>query len=423
MNILLQQGGHDFVNLGDLAMLQVTVRRFRESSPNCIITVLSNATIDPGEYVYNTSGVDVQAVSRVFGPGCLFGRASRRLGTNDSAIVTRYPVLMHGVALRHRLRGQLSDPIASFIRALSEADIVAASGGGYLTDEFPFMVEQTAWLLLAAQRMGKRTALFGQGIGPLNNPRLRSLLAQVVRNIEVVGFREGVLGPTLMQKLGLDRSKCIVTGDDALELPYAAVRARTGKKLGVNLRRASYSGISTGTEGRLSKVLSQLLTELQTSAVVIPIDVQENDAEVGAELLGQASVVSPKIEVPDVIRIASECRVVITGSYHAAVFALGQGIPSVCLVGSDYYRNKFIGLADQFSSGCLVVETNSEGFEKNVADSAMSLWRGAEALRSPLLESAKVQVERSRSLYRTFAHDRLTSGSRATKRARVGAIQ
>jgi len=413
MNIVLQQGGHSFVNLGDLAMLQVTVRRFRESFPDCIITVLSDPGVDASEYIENVFAIDAHAVPRVFGPGCLFGRFARVLGTSDSAIVTRYPVFMHGIALRHRVTGRSAVPIATFIRALSEADIVAAAGGGYLTDEFPFMVEWTAWLLLAAQRMGKRTALFGQGVGPLQNRRLRSLLAQAVRNIEVVGLREGVFGPILMRELGLDPRKCVVTGDDALELPYAAARPHIGQKLGVNLRRAYYSGISTGTEGRVSKVLSQLLVELQTSPVVIPIDFEENDAEVGAKLLGHIGLVSPRIEVSDAIRLASECQVVVTGSYHAAVFALGQGIPAVCLVGSDYYRKKFFGLANQFSSGCLVVETSSEGFEKHLADSVTSLWRTAEALRPRLLQSAKVQVERSRSLYRAFADDRIVGGGSA----------
>jgi colanic acid/amylovoran biosynthesis protein len=404
MNILLQQGGHSFVNLGDLAMLQVAVRRFRESFRDCSITVLSDPGIVAGEYVDNVFAIDAYTVPRIFGPGCLFGRFTRVLGTKDSAIVTRFPVFMHGVYLRHRVRGGPADSIARFIRVLSEADVVAAAGGGYLTDEFPFMVEWTAWLLLAAQRMGKCTALFGQGIGPLQNRRIRSLLAQAVRNIQVVGLREGLFGPSLMNELGLDRRKCVVTGDDALELPYDAAKAGIGTKLGVNLRRAFYSGISCGVEGRVSKVLSQLLAELQTSPVVIPIDFQEKDAEVAAKVLGHTSFVSPRIGVSDAIRLASECRVVVTGSYHAAVFALGQGIPAVCLVGSGYYRNKFLGLASQFSSGCLVVETNSETFEKHAADSVISLWRKAEALRPRLLESAKAQVELSRSHYRAFAH-------------------
>jgi polysaccharide pyruvyl transferase WcaK-like protein len=47
--------------------------------------------------------------------------------------------------------------------------------------------------------------------------------------------------------------------------------------------------------------------------------------------------------------------VVVAGSYHAAVFALSQGIPVVALVKSPYYVNKMVGLGDQFGAGCEIV--------------------------------------------------------------------
>src|SRR5947207_48295 len=101
-NILLQQGGHSFVNLGDLAMLQVAVGRFRASFPDCIITVLSDPGVVASKYLDDVPTIDVHTVPRMFGPGCLFGRFARVLGKKDSAIVTRYPALMHAVSLRHR---------------------------------------------------------------------------------------------------------------------------------------------------------------------------------------------------------------------------------------------------------------------------------------------------------------------------------
>src|SRR5215475_2063114 len=115
MNIFLQQSGPSFTNLGDLAMLRVAVRRFRESFPDCSITVLSDPGRVAGEYVDNVFTMDWSSVSQVFGPGCLFGRFTRALGRSDSAIVTRYPIFMHGVSLRHRVKGGYADSIARFI--------------------------------------------------------------------------------------------------------------------------------------------------------------------------------------------------------------------------------------------------------------------------------------------------------------------
>ena len=51
-----------------------------------------------------------------------------------------------------------------------------------------------------------------------------------------------------------------------------------------------------------------------------------------------------------------------TGAYHAAVFALAQGIPVVCLSNSPYYLAKFQGLEDLFGVGCTIVTLSEPDF-------------------------------------------------------------
>jgi polysaccharide pyruvyl transferase WcaK-like protein len=407
VKILLQHGSSlEFANLGDLAMLRVAVHRLREYFSGCDIAVLSAPGVDASRYVENVSTVDVNSIPRLLGPGCLFGRFSQGLGPSDSLLVTRYPFLMHGVVLRHWIRGRPCASLAKFIRTLVNADIVACAGGGYLTDEFPVMVEWTAWLLLAAQRLGKRTALFGQGVGPLRNPRLRFLLERALRKVEVFGLREPIYGPRLAEEFGLTRDKYVVTGDDAVELAYVAAGTTIGTKLGVNLRRAKYAGTSQEIEDQVSGAISQITAMLQTEPVVVPIGFDDRDLEVGARLVGRTHNCCGQLDVSDVIRLESECRVVLTGSYHAAVFALSQGIPAVCVVASEYYRQKFNGLAALFNSGCIVVEANSTAFQMELVNSVVSIWGRAEELRPQLLLAAKAQVETSRSIYREFANKR-----------------
>lgn len=406
MKVFLQQGGHEFANLGDLAMLRVAVGRFREHFSGCDIAVLGTPDVDASRYVDHVSTIDVNCIPRLLGPGCLFGRHSQGLGSSDSLLVTRYPFLMRGVVLRHWIRGKPCAPLAKFIRTLMNADIVACAGGGYLADEFSFMVEWTAWLLLVAQRLGKRTALFGQGVGPLRNPRLRFLLGRVLRNVEVLGLREPIYSPHIAEELGVPRDKYVVTGDDAVELAYVAAKATMGRKLGVNLRRTKYAGTSQETENRVSRVISQITAILQTETVVVPIGFDDRDHEVGARLGGRNHNCLDQLDVADAICLASKCRVVITGSYHAAVFALGQGIPAVCVVASEYYRQKFNGLAALFNSGCIVVEANSMVFQTELLNSVVSVWNRAEELRPQLLLAAKAQIENSRSVYREFAQKR-----------------
>ena len=63
----------------------------------------------------------------------------------------------------------------------------------------------------------------------------------------------------------------------------------------------------------------------------------------------------------DVFEQIGFCRVLITGSYHAGVFALAQGVPSICVAQSQYYVDKFVGLADQFGEGCRVIQLQESG--------------------------------------------------------------
>jgi hypothetical protein len=44
---------------------------------------------------------------------------------------------------------------------------------------------------------------------------------------------------------------------------------------------------------------------------------------------------------------AGDCCLVVTGSYHAAMFAPSQGVSVVALAGSPHYRLKFRGSAGQ----------------------------------------------------------------------------
>jgi polysaccharide pyruvyl transferase WcaK-like protein len=92
--------------------------------------------------------------------------------------------------------------------------------------------------------------------------------------------------------------------------------------------------------------------------------------------------------------------VLVTGSYHAAVFALAQGIPAVCLALNPYYAQKFLGLADLFSEdGCVVVTRDSRGDISHLAERLTKAWETADEQRSGLLAAASAQVEAGRGAY------------------------
>ena len=110
---------------------------------------------------------------------------------------------------------------------------------------------------------------------------------------------------------------------------------------------------------------------------------------------GGASLQTPA----DVMRQVGRCRLVITGSYHAGVFALSQGVPVIGLAKSDYYVAKFEGLADQFGCGCDTVPLNQTALKQDLLDKTSRLWKAAGALRPRLLQAAEKQIAQGQQAY------------------------
>ena len=95
----------------------------------------------------------------------------------------------------------------------------------------------------------------------------------------------------------------------------------------------------------------------------------------------------------------SDMRVVVTGAYHAAVFALSQGIPVVGLSASDDYTAKFLGLEAQFGLGCETVLLSAPNAWERVAAAIDRAWQSAEKVRVPLQEAARRQIALSQGAY------------------------
>ena len=132
--------------------------------------------------------------------------------------------------------------------------------------------------------------------------------------------------------------------------------------------------------------------------IAISLHPKERDDAVAARLLGRP----PEGEAPDspleVVQRIQQCRVVVTGSYHAAVFALAQGIAVVGVTQSPYYDAKFLGLKDQFR-GLVGIVSVDRDVGARLAHEIDQAWQTADEVRPRLLELAALQIEGARSAY------------------------
>ncbi|GAA4535451.1 hypothetical protein GCM10023161_09000 [Mycobacterium paraffinicum] len=107
---------------------------------------------------------------------------------------------------------------------------------------------------------------------------------------------------------------------------------------------------------------------------------------------------------------AARCRVIVTGSYHAAIFGLAAGVPAVCITNSIYYDLKFKGLSMQFPGGCHIVRPGL-GFERDLSDAIERAWDISESDRDRLHSVAQAQVAQADQAYRWFGS--LVAGARS----------
>jgi colanic acid/amylovoran biosynthesis protein len=418
MRILVDSCSYNCQNVGDLAMLTVAVSRLRDLWPSARIQVITNA---PDIVARHCGDVDTAPLRgrRLLLQERFLGRfrsllptplANRWGRTEDRFRLRRPDLFARSVKLKARMRGTDAHDIDAFLAAVASADVVVVNGAGILTDAFlenAFGILATLDLAIAR---GTPTALFGQGIGPMDDPELRRRAAAVLSRVSIIGVRESRASVPLLTSLGVNPQRVIVTGDDAIELAFPTSGARTrmlASKIGINVRIAPYAAVGQEILSALRTALVDAARARQAQLSPVPIAHHGGrmDIETLRELLtgvdeadrddGAADVIAPRTAIE---RIA-ECRVMVTGSYHGAVFALAQGIPVVALAKSQYYVDKMAGVADQFGMGCETVRLDEPDAAARVRAAIDRAWDDADRVREPLLASAADQIRRGRSAY------------------------
>ena len=414
--IVVESGAYNCGNMGDVAMMMAAAGRLAELWPQAEIGVLTAQPEKLARFCPDAVPIDVEARRTWLSGRSLIARVRRRLPPRAAAIVQRLEeelwlrcprVTELWIVFRAWALGKAIPPSPSrFRKRLTGADLLVVNGMGGFTDAFREEACAILDTLKAVSWAGVPIAAFGQGIGPITDPELLAKAREVLPRLKLIGLREGRMGLPLLVSLGVPSEIIHVTGDDAIELAYQLRPASLGDAIGINLRLADYAETDDETVAKLREPLRRIAQALNSSLIPVPISfhlVRDSDVEaIGKLLEGQSQSSQAAIESPeDVIRQIGKCRVVVTGSYHAGVFALAQGIPVVGLVQSAYYEQKFDGLQEQFPGGCRSIDFMRPVASGEIEDAIRSAWESAEVVRGSLLEAAARQIELGHAAYRT----------------------
>ncbi len=397
VRILVDQSSYDLLNIGDVAMLQSCIARLRSQWPDAEIMVIAHEPARLASYCPGTI-----AIGRTFADRWPVRALPKKLRLMlDQAWKMGAPYLPG----RPRAGSPPGSPRTA-IQAVHEADLVVASGGGYLTDLWWWHAVGVLSLLALAQRLGKPTAMFGQGIGPVHRRALRAQARDVAPGLVVFGLREDRNDAAV--SLGVPAAMVCLTGDDAFELAVAQEVA-DGGSLGVNVRVAGYARVDETTATRVGDQVLAVAAELHAPLIGLPVSRYRADADLAAlrALLrpagARAGLTLDDLTSPqELISAVARCRAIVTGSYHVAVFGLAQGVPVVCLTRSSYYDAKFAGLRALFPRACFVVSLRGPEDAVSFRSAVLEAWNLPFAERATARDTSDRLRKAGREAYAGF---------------------
>jgi polysaccharide pyruvyl transferase WcaK-like protein len=400
MKILIDNGDPQFSNLGDLALLLSAYFALKAEWPEAEVFTSALKPERLREVLPDAKPVNPYDRSRWSGVMALgwlaesyspLFKSSARLFRNfvSSRLISRVIDLAPGECRSKQLE------FARFARFLEEIDLYVWAGGGYLADHFGSLAAQFANTLEYLASKGVPSVAFGLGIGPLDRPRIATAVKGSMQNLSFIGLRDKLSSQLLQQWLFPETNFC-VTGDDAIPLVFPHRPSEIGQNLGISLRATYYSGLSEIHFQSISQVLRVFCSKQDVGLASIPIARQDliTIRPVGC---AELRFTEPDFTIEAVLESVASCRVVVAGSYHAAAFALSMGVSIVAIAGTDYYRQKFAGLKEQFGGlfEILAFDSSTEPamFTESLAKLVDDAWRDAPDRRAALIQKVEAQID------------------------------
>jgi colanic acid/amylovoran biosynthesis protein len=393
-------------NWGDASMLHVAIQRILEMDSGLSIGLTDQHSAGIADRYERVSSLDPEIRQSWRLQRSVWARLDRFAPSLVDTLAVHFPRGKEALTkLKMHLTGSSTRQRDEFLDIFTGADALVVSGGGFLTHHF-HTCERVLNLILLARSRGIPVFMFGQGIGPIHSSRLREKAKRALPGVRQVAIREKMSSAPLLREMGVPDERITVTGDDSVVLAHRERHQSLGSDIGVNLRVAAYSELSKSVGEVMGHVLSEVASSRETDLVPVPIAYRGADSDpmhirsvlhaAGVESDGGSSLESPE----EVIRQVGRCRVVVTGSYHGGVFALSQGVPVVGIANTEYYQNKFNGLADMFGTGCTVLRADHSDFEAALDSAVREAWEKAPEVRAHLLEQARQQIEAADAAYR-----------------------
>ncbi len=253
----------------------------------------------------------------------------------EVTVLSRNP---KGTAERYGCRAIPRFSPVSITREIKKCDLLVSGGGSLLQDSTSNRsFRYYAWVLGRAQKAGKRTCVYANGIGPVSRPGNRELTRRLVERCDGVSLRDADSLREL-REMGVTREDIEVTADPvfAMDMPDPEKVRQILRRLGV---RGDYITVSVrpykGEPGYFEKfagVLDGIAESEGVEVVLIPMQPKRDGPiswTVRDLMRHSAHVLSGDYTPDELMGVIGGSRMVLSMRLHALIFAGRTATPAL----------------------------------------------------------------------------------------------
>lgn len=337
-----------------------------------------------------------------------------------------FRVLTAGSACARRARVEFLPRLQprAILEAMRRSQLLVLGGGSLIQDSTSLRsLLYYLGLIWLAKRFGLKAAIYGGGIGPVTTPRGRALARAVLPQVDLLALRDRRSMEEALS-LGVAGERLVLTADPAFAAASscAAVPPGVGGGVGDRVQRGvagdeaadralDASGVPAGARGRLLGIsLRPPMAPADIAAMAEAADSlaagrhglfplflpfhPEYDTDtlvaVGRAMRSPSAVLQGVADPGTLRSVVGRLRVAVAMRLHAAIFAVGAGVPCVALS----YDPKVDALVEDVPALAHARYPGIAGPEVAAAVERLVLAR--DELRPELLASAQRLAQRAR---------------------------
>ena len=240
----------------------------------------------------------------------------------------------------HGIRAVSRSNPAEVLGTLRHCDLLISGGGSLLQDVTSARslcyYLAVIWL---AKKLGKKTMVYAQGIGPVTRPRSRKLVRSILNRVDVITVRDAA-SKECLEELQVNRPEISVTADpsfgmtpvapeEADALLRAAGATQHTPLIGVCLRPWKdepewLPAISQGLDAAAARIGATL--------VFLPMQLDQDlrmSVEVASKMNSRSAVLAGRMIPAQALAVVSKLDLLVGMRLHALIFAASSRVPFV----------------------------------------------------------------------------------------------